>query len=324
VSVRNSILILALFAGAMAFHLVPGLDSSQIEINIRNALHVVGFAAVTALVFRLIDANPLAKYFGAFSGALLLGIFSEVIQSYRRWNGGAEIAQSLIADSAQDILRDLFGAGMILLALFMRDCSKRFSGNPITSIALKFGSAAAIITVCTPIVFWVGVSLLERSKSPVLIDIDGRWASLALTPINSAVDIVPGAITDTGGGGDIRITLSRRPRSGVAISPTFNDWSSYSSLLFSARLDIPSSTVVTVHINDRERLGRFRDLAESTVEIGIVIKTFCVSLDKVVAAQPGNNMSNIGQLVFLARSRRDGAILSIGDVRLSQARCGTD
>ena len=94
--------------------------------------------------------------------------------------------------------------------------------------------------------------------------------------------------------------------------------------MFSARLDIPSTTVVTVHINDRERLGRFLDLEGSTVEVGNAVTTYCISLDKVVVAQPGNDMSNIGQLVFLARSRRDGAILSIGAVRLSQARCGAD
>jgi hypothetical protein len=308
----------------MVFHLVPGLDSSQIEINIRNALHVVGFAAVTVLIFRLIDANSLAKYFGAFAGALLLGILSEAVQSYLRWDGNADITQSLIADSRQDILRDLFGAGMILLALFVRDYSKRFSGNTSLSVALKLGSAAAVIAVCAPIVFWVCVLLIERSKEPVLIDVDARWASLALTPINSVVDIVPGALNDSEDGGYIRITLSRRPRSGVAFSPTFNDWSSYSNLLFSARLDIPSTTVVTVHINDRERLGRFLDLEGSTVEVGNAVTTYCISLDKVVVAQPGNDMSNIGQLVFLARSRRDGAILSIGAVRLSQARCGAD
>jgi VanZ family protein len=321
---HNSILILVIFAGAMVVHLVPGLDSSQIEINIRNALHVVGFATVTALIFRLIDANSLAKYFGAFAGALLLGIFSEAAQSYLRWDGDSEIAQSLITDSTQDILRDLFGAGMILLALFLRDYSKRFSGNPTLSVALKVGSAAASIAVFAPIVFWVSVSLMERSKEPVLIDIDGRWASLALTSVNSAVEIIPDALNATENGGYIRITLSRRPRSGVAFSPTFNDWSRYSSLLFSARLDIPSTTLVTIHINDRGRLGRFRDLEESTVEVGDVATTYCISLDKVVAAQPGNDMSNIGQLVFLARSRRDGAILNIGEVSLSQARCGAD
>ena len=53
--IRFIAILAALITSVAALHLVPGLDGSPIELNIRNSLHVIGFAAVTAIMFRAID-----------------------------------------------------------------------------------------------------------------------------------------------------------------------------------------------------------------------------------------------------------------------------
>ena len=55
------IALILLATAVAAGHLLPGLDGSFVDVDIRNSLHIVGFAAVAAIVFELVPASALWK-----------------------------------------------------------------------------------------------------------------------------------------------------------------------------------------------------------------------------------------------------------------------
>ena len=320
----RSTLFLGLFFTAMVMHLLPGLDGSWLERNVRDALHVIGFAVMTALFFRLIDAGKPTKLAGAFLAALSLAVCAEALQAFLRREGGQGFLETFVADSPGDILRDVFGSTMILLALVVRLWVKPGSDRGPLSAVSQISSSFFVLAVFAPLVFWVGVWAVERSKEPSVVDLHGRWASSFVAPINATVEVIQAGTGRDKVAGFLDVGLTRRQRSGVAVTPAFQDWSAYSSLEFRAHLDTALTTVVTVHVNDREHVGRFLDLEALTVEIGSSEVVYCVPLGALDDASPRSDPADIGQLVFLARSRREGASLRLSDIRLSTGACKAD
>lgn len=321
-SQRSIIYFPVLFVAAMGLHLLPGFAGSWLESNIRDALHVIGFAVMTALFFRRIGGGLPRRFFGAFLAALLLAVCAEALQAFLRREGGQGFIDTFVAESPGDILRDVFGSTMILLALVCRLHSTRAGRTPLSAVSRVF-SLLFGLAVFLPLAFWVGVWLVERSKEPVVVDLSGRWLSGFVAPVNATVALAPAGPGTDAAVRFLGVGLSRRQRSGVTITPAFRNWSGYSSLRFRAYLDTALTTVVTIHVNDRDRAGRFLDLDALTVEVDGTEAGFCVPLDAVADAPEQSDLADIGQLVFLARSRREGATLRLGDVRLSMDPCGT-
>jgi len=121
---------LALLASAVAVaHLVPGIDGSEVERNIRDSLHVIGFAGVAWIIFEFSPFGRAGKALAAFGGAVILG-------------GLAELAQRLVGFtfSEADIVRDAVGAGLLVVArLFWAQ-----RASAIVRICLRGLAAAAV------------------------------------------------------------------------------------------------------------------------------------------------------------------------------------
>ena len=96
---------LLLTAAVAAIHLIPGLDGSRVESGIRDSLHVVGFAVVAAVMFKVIPFGRFAKVTIAFLVAVAAGIASEYLQIFTGHH----------SDLA-DLYRDAAGAGIYLFA----------------------------------------------------------------------------------------------------------------------------------------------------------------------------------------------------------------
>ena len=61
---RTLVVLTLLAAVVITVHLLPGMDNSSLQQDVRNALHVVGFAIVAAVICQLLCAD-LSRYVAA-------------------------------------------------------------------------------------------------------------------------------------------------------------------------------------------------------------------------------------------------------------------
>ena len=76
------IALILLATAVAAGHQLPGLAGSFVDVDIRNSLHIVGFAAVAAIVFELVPTSVLWKSANALVFTLSLGFMAEIAQQY--------------------------------------------------------------------------------------------------------------------------------------------------------------------------------------------------------------------------------------------------
>ncbi|MGI9202189.1 MAG: VanZ family protein [Woeseiaceae bacterium] len=301
----NVVLILVcIVAATIAIHLLPGLDSSRLENGIRNSLHFILFAIVAAAAYALVSLGPTSKFVIALAIATTIGILSELAQ---RWSGGA-------ADIT-DVYRDLSGAATMLIALLFLSASRSAERGSLKRFALGTIAAGVALIVTLPLVYWTGALLFERSQHPVVLDFDSRYSRYRYFPINAEVTLVSvPAHRDTM---LAELLLSKRGRSGLAIQTAKYDWSNESMLVFSAEVVEGSTAKLTIHINDGTNLGNFTDTDSGSITLADGRQEYRIPvLSTIGEAGRGDELTNIRQLVILARDKQAGARLRLDSIRL--------
>lgn len=298
-------ILLFIVAATIAIHLLPGLDSSRLEIGIRNSLHFILFAIVAAVAYAMVSVGPTGKFLIALAIATTIGILSELAQ--RLSGGTADIA---------DVYRDLSGATTMLIALLFFSASRSAErGSPKRFAFQILGSAIAVV-VTLPLVFWTSALLFERSRHPVVMDFDSRYSRYRFIPINAEVTLVRDpAERDTK---LAELTLSKRGRSGLAIQTAKYDWSNESMLVFSAEVVEGATANLTIHVNDGTNIGHFVDTDAGSVTLLDGRREYRIPLLSTIReAGRGDELANIRQLVILARDKQAGARLRLDDIRLN-------
>ena len=291
-------------AATIAIHLLPGLDSSRLENGIRNSLHFILFAIVAASAYRVAPCGPTGKFLIALAVVVTTGILSEFAQ---RLSGGAV--------DISDVYRDVSGAATMLIALLVLSASRRARRGSVGRVALKILAAAIGVLVFLPLIYWTNALLLERSRHPVVLDFDSPYSRYRYAPINAEVTLV--SATSEGNDMLAELLLSKRGRSGLAIQTAKYDWSGESTLVFSAEVVEGSTANLTVHINDGANLGKFIDTESGSVTLTDGRQEYRVPvLSALREAGRGDDMTNIRQLVILARDKQAGARLQLDNIRL--------
>jgi len=301
----NVVLIAAcVVAATIAIHLLPGLDSSRIENGIRNSLHFILFAVVAAVAYTMVSTGPAGKFLIALAIAFTIGIL-------------AELAQHLSGRSADitDVYRDLSGAATMLIALLFFSASRRAERGSLKRFTLQILGSAFAVLVILPLVFWTSALLFERSRHPVVLDFDSRYSQYRYSPINAELTLV--SVPAERDSVLAELLLSKRGRSGLAIQTAKYDWSNESMLVFSAEVVEGSTANLTIHINDETNLGNFTDTNSGTVTLSDDKQEYKIPvLSTIREAGRGDELTNIRQLVILARDKQAGARLRLDDIRL--------
>ena len=298
------LILVCIVAATIAIHLLPGLDSSRLENGIRNSLHFILFAIVAAVAYAIISTGPTGKFLIALAIATTIGILSELAQSLS--GGAADIT---------DVYRDLSGAATMLIALLFFSASRSAERGSRKRFSLQIVASAIAVVVILPLVFWTSALLFERSRHPVVLDFDSRHSQYRYFPINAEVTLVSvPAARDTM---LAELLLSKRGRSGLAIQTANYDWSNESMLVFSAEVVAGSTANVTIHINDETNLGNFSDTDSGSVTLSDGRQEYRVPvLATIREAGRGDDLTNIRQLVILARDKQAGARLRLDNIRL--------
>ncbi len=282
-------------------HLTPGLDKSHVEIQVRNSLHVIGFAAVALLTIRMTPGGAFTRAIVALLVATSIGAASEFSQ---------QVAGSLF--DVEDLYRDIGGATLSILAWLVWIAPLRFGFSALGRFVLRALALLLGLSVFVPFAYWSGVFLIARAEAPVIHDFDHDWARYYVASINSSFDFVRDAEE-----AHVAVTLSKRPRSGVTLAVAGRDWSGADDLVFDAWISHSIPVTLSVHINGRNHVGRFRDTAAGTVIVNESPGTYRVAIADVIAeTQASDDISDIRQLIILGRDKTDGAVLHIDNIRI--------
>jgi len=301
---RFVVVFLVLAVAVAVSHFLPGLDGSAIENGFRNSLHVIGFAVFAAIIFKATPASTMLKSIAAISLAGIIGGFSEYMQSR---SGRTDIF---------DLYRDFGGAIAYVCAKVLWD----YSATPgIRRTILRTASVVTGSLILFPITYWAGIAVYYISRSPLILDFDGRFDSYLFSPINSQIEISEIGSEETDNRGQVaQIHLTHRGRSGIQMSTVVYDWTDYSVLKFEARVIEGENTTVTVHINDYEHIGRFFDTSAGRIFVTNHSGLFEIPIDAVLMETSERNIdkSDIRQIVIFARDKRNGTRMSLDNVRL--------
>lgn len=287
---------------ASAGHLIPGLDRSFIETDIRNSLHIIGFAAVAAIVFELVPANLFGKSASAMTFTLVLGLFAEVAQQIdgNRFDG-------------LDIARDAAGAGIYILARLIWSQSV---DQALTQRRQALIRTIAILTGSLVFVPWLLLLALQKSyeqRMPVILDFSLTQDIRMLNPVKSNI-----SIEQIGSRSVAKIELLRLGWSGVLIDTVDPDWSAYQFLVIRMAMFGAPGTVVNVELTDTGHPG-YRSLhLLGEGPVGPELRDYRFPLKDVrdVPGRPDLDLTNIHLLDVIGDSDGVTATMLIEEIHL--------
>ncbi len=292
-----------LVGSVAAAHLIPGIDGSEVERNIRDSLHIIGFAGVAGLIFILVPLGRVGKSLVAFAGAMVLGALAE----YGQLLAGFTFSQ-------QDVVRDAIGAGLMIVGLLLWTTTISHGFRVI----LRVFACMLVTGVFSPFAYWSTAFLSERIKAPVVMDFEGRFAHYYYTVTNADMSLIREPGTDRATGNHaIELTLTRAQRSGVLIATGMHNWRDFTWLVFDARIVSGNDSVVSVHLNDYDSIGHLVDAQSGMVTVTGDGSSYRVPLHEIIKETGrSDDADDIRQVALFARSRHRGTILRIDNLRL--------
>lgn len=308
------VLIVLLVAAVIFGHLLPGLDATEIDREIRNALHVIGFALVAAVIF---EALPMRVTTAALTTLVLVAALGAL----------AEIAQNLGGKSMDltDLYLDIAGATLYLCARIVWQWTNAERRSPVAHFSARLVSMVLGILIFLPLGYWLSVDARIAANFPTILDFDGRWDAYLYLPIDSEVSLVKTDATSGDYDGTFaEILLLRRSWSGLKIEPVVSDWSSFQFLTMRAAIVGGYGSKVIVHISDGVHPGYRTQHRVGDRSVGQQPTTLRFPLRGVVdiPGRPDLDLSNIRDIYIIGKTKRRGedkseeTRLILDDIRL--------
>lgn len=279
-------------------HLLPGLDATEIDREIRNSLHIIGFAFIAAAIF---EALPMRSTLAAMTTLLLitaLGALAEFAQSFD--GKGFDLA---------DLFRDIAGAAIYICTRIVWTWSNAEGRSSAVRFAARLTSTVLLSLLFVPLSYWLSVNARIAAKFPTIMDFEGRWDAYTYQTVNSVVQLV-NTVSPTGeyAGSSAEILLLHRGWSGLNIKPVVSDWSSYQFITMRAAIIGGDESTITVDISDVDHPGYRIQHYVGARDVGpepTVIR-FPLRSDDEIPGRPDLDPSKVSAVYIIARTRRKG------------------
>jgi VanZ family protein len=128
-------------------HLLPGLDTAEIHREVRNALHVIGFALIAAVVFESLSMRAKNAALVTLLIVAALGTLAELAQKF----GGNGF-------DLEDFYRDIAGAALYLCARLVWQWSNAAAGTSAVRFSARFVSIVLGVLLFLPLGYWLSVN----------------------------------------------------------------------------------------------------------------------------------------------------------------------
>jgi hypothetical protein len=295
-------------------HLLPGLDTAEIHREIRNALHVIGFALIAAVVFESLSMRAKNAALVTLLIVAALGALAEFAQNFD--GKGFDL---------EDFYRDIAGAALYLCARLVWQWSNAEGRASAVRFSARFVSIVLGVLLFLPLGYWLSVNARIAANFPTILDFDGRWDSYLYLPVNSEIRLVSeNAANSEFAGSFAEVILLHRRWSGLKVEPVVSDWSSYQFLTMRAAIDGEFEGEITVEISDGDHPGYRVQHFVGEHGAGPEPAVIRIPLHGVVEipGRPDLDTSNIMDVYIIAKTRRksenkDGVTrMLIDDIRL--------
>ena len=301
--------ILLLSAAVVAGHLLPGLDNSEIENGIRNALHIVVFAIFGVTIFE--SLNRMGKTTAIITTLVIIALVGG-LSEFLQYSAGNR-------PDPYDIARDLTGASLGIFGWLLWRWSNTDHISKSAGVMRRAGAVLLGVLIIAPLLYWQTVIALNRSTFPEILSFDNWWESHFYNPINAEIKApVTIANRSAGSGAAAEVHFSRKGRSGLGILPMVSNWSDYDYLTFVATMVKGPDTTVTVRINDGDRTHHFSNRFMATVTVTDEPALIRIPLRELIT-EPGlrtMDLSDIQEIVIFARDKRAGTVMLLDEIRL--------
>jgi len=226
-------------------HLLPGLNANQIDSEIRNALHIIGFAFVAAVIFETLPMRTAKAAIATVLIVVMLGALSEFTQKL----GGKEI-------DLMDLYRDITGAVLYLSARILWRWTNATKRPAFAHYSARLVSTVLVASLFVPFSYWLSVNARIAAQFPIILDFDGRWDSYLYVPLDAQVSLLKSeSSVEDYSGTFSEFLLLRRSWSGLRIEPVVSDWSSFEYLTMRAAIVGGYDSKIVVHLSDGAHPG---------------------------------------------------------------------
>jgi len=301
--VWHLLIVLSLLAAVVvAGHLVPGLSGSFVDVDIRNSLHIVGFAGVAAIVFELVPQSLTWKSVSALVFVIVLGFLAEIVQ----WHARSEF-------NGLDIARDAAGAGVYVLARLIWSRSENRESGKGRGMIVRIVAVIVGSLVLTPLYLSIATLNSYQQRMPVIVDFSWPQDVRMLKAIESNISIGP-AVT----GAVAEIELLRRGWSGVLIDTVDPDWSAYRHLVIRMAMTAAPKARVSIELSDGEHPG-YRSQHLIGGDPGgpdFADYRFPLRGVKDVPGRPDLDLTNIDLIYVIGKSAGETSSMFIEEIRL--------
>jgi hypothetical protein len=296
---RQAIIGLAIAAILLvAGHALPGFSDNQIQSGIRNALHVIIFAAFAWLIrSRLSGIRPAIAALLTIGSVTIVAVGGEMLQ----WQIGG-------TPDAHDIIRDLAGAILIVGAVEMWRLEDGQKDRKIARLTTRTFAALLSALIFVPIGFWLLIIASGRFAFPSIATFDRWWEPYHYVGVNTVINRDGGIAT---------FELHDIRRSGISIDLSRHDLSGFEHLAFVAAIEQGAATPLNVRINNRATKGNMAREFMYEVLIREGTADYRLAIDELIAASGLGevDIADIRQLVLLAPRARNSTRMSLDNLR---------
>lgn len=294
-SLLKVVIIVPLAAAVIGGHMLPGLDTTELHAEIRNALHVIAFALVAAVIFEVLPMRATLAAITTLALVTALGALAELAQT--------QVGKPI---GLQDLARDIAGAALYLCARLVWQWTNSRERVPVVRFSARIAAVALGALLFVPLTYWLYGAAQVISRYPTILDFDGRWDTHVYQPVESEVSFV----TADAPGGDFdgtfsEIRLLHHDWSGLKIVPLVSDWSSFQYLTMQAAIVGAYESRVVVFLSDGAHPGYPTEHRIGAHNIGpepMVIR-FPLRDAIDVPGRPKLDLSNIKAINMIGRTK---------------------
>jgi len=296
------IALILLATAVAAGHLLPGLAGSFVDVDIRNSLHIVGFAGVAAIVFELVPASVLWKSASALVFALSLGFMAEIAQQYT----GSEF-------NGMDLVRDVTGAGVYVFARLLWSRSVNGESGNSRRPMIRISAILVGSLVFAPLFLTLITLNSYQQRMPVIVDFSLSQDIRMLKEVESNI-----SIEQSGTSTVARIDLLRRGWSGLVVDTVDPDWSAYHFIVIRMAMTGAPNTRVSIELADGKHPGYRSQHFVGGDPVGPDFADYRFPLRGVkdVPGRPDLDLAKIDLIYVIGKSAGDTATMLIEEIRL--------
>ena len=291
-----------LVAAVVAAHYLPGIANTIIEQELRNGLHILGFALVTAVIFELLPGNSWKTAVVSFLCVLAIGLFAEVAQRF----GGRVVDFS-------DLYRDMFGATIFLVARLLWQAGHSVYVNRI--LAVGIGLCAVV-----PLAYTIYTRTLIATNFPVIMGFDRGQDYKYVLPVGAEVQLIDADGDSPLFSGNVgKFAQSSSRWSGLQIETVVKDWSSYSSLVLTAQiLDGGQQSQLDLRLTDgiHPCMRTQHSMGGATVSDIPARIRFSLHGERKIDGRPDLDLTGIEYIYIIGKAQVEGATLLIDNIHL--------